>query len=215
MPVSLLEERYMSDIIEGRFPKNRLEALTDGIFAIAMTILVLGIEVPATSAYPDAVSLVLGLLPELYHYALAFGMLMIFWVVHHRQFAMIDHIDSKILWLSGISLLFIALIPFSTSLATGYGDDPLAPIFLEANLLLIGIIYAVVWQYSAGIGLLKATDKQDRIRITTTRTMIIPIASIIAIIIALAGSTWSTIAYLAIPFVKMIHTRHSEMRMRK
>ncbi len=71
----------MSDTIEERFPKNRLEALTDGMFAIAMTILVLGIEVPATATYPDAVSLVLGLLPELYHYALAFGMLMILWVI--------------------------------------------------------------------------------------------------------------------------------------
>ncbi len=205
----------MSDMIEGRFPKNRLEALTDGMFAIAMTILVLGIEVPATATYPDAVSLVLGLLPELYHYALAFGMLMILWVVHHRQFAVVDHIDSKILWSSGISLLFIALIPFSTSLATEYGDDPLAPIFLEANLLLIGIIYAFIWHYTARKGLLKATINQERIRITTVRTLIVPIASIIAITVALAGSTWSTIVYLAIPFVKMIHTRLSERAMTK
>lgn len=205
----------MSDTIEGRFPKNRLEALTDGMFAIAMTILVLGIEVPANETYPDAVSLVLGLLPELYHYALAFGMLMIFWVVHHRQFAMVDHIDSKILWSSGISLLFIALIPFSTSLATEYGDDPLAPIFLEANLLLIGIIYAFVWHYATRNGLLKATIGQERIRITTYRSLIVPIASVFAITVALAGSTWSTIAYLAIPFIKMIHTRLSERAMTK
>ncbi|MDO9538741.1 MAG: TMEM175 family protein [Methanocalculus sp.] len=205
----------MSVMIEGRFPKNRLEALTDGMFAIAMTILVLGIEVPATSTYPDAVSLVLGLLPELYHYALAFGMLMILWVVHHRQFGVVDHIDSTILWLSGISLLFIALIPFSTSLATEYGEDPLAPIFLEANLLIIGCIYAVIWQYTARKRLLKPTIDQDRIRVTTYRTLIVPITSIIAITVALAGSTWSTIAYLAIPFLKVIHTRLSERAMTK
>ncbi|MDO8842153.1 TMEM175 family protein [Methanocalculus sp.] len=205
----------MSVMIEGRFPKNRLEALTDGMFAIAMTILVLGIEVPATSTYPDAVSLVLGLLPELYHYTLAFGMLMILWVVHHRQFGVVDHIDSTILWLSGISLLFIALIPFSTSLATEYGEDPLAPIFLEANLLVIGCIYAVIWQYTARNRLLKPTIDQDRIRVTTYRTLIVPITSIIAITFALAGSTWSTIAYLAIPFLKMIHTRLSERAMTK
>jgi uncharacterized membrane protein len=76
MPVSS-GEQLMSVMIEGRFPKNRLEALTDGMFAIAIIILVLGIDVPATSTYPDAESLVFGLLPELYHYALAFGMLII------------------------------------------------------------------------------------------------------------------------------------------
>ena len=175
------------------------------MFAIAMTILVLGIEVPNATPGQNAYSLVISLIPEFYHYVLAFGMLMIFWLVHHRQFAVLDHIDGTILWLSGLSLLFIALIPFSTALATEYIDDPYAPIFLEANLLAIGCIYAGVWVYAARMGLIKPTITQERIRITTERTMIVPIASIIAIALALAGSTWSTIMYLAIPFIKYVH----------
>jgi uncharacterized membrane protein len=127
----------------------------------------------------------------------------------------VDHIDSTILWLSGISLLFIALIPFSTALAADYNNEPLASIFPEVNLLIIGCIYAVVWQYTARKRLLIATINQERIRVTTERTLIVPVASIIAIGMALAGSTWSTIASLAIPFVKVLHTCLSERRMTK
>ncbi|MCQ1538393.1 DUF1211 domain-containing protein [Methanocalculus taiwanensis] len=195
------------DYSEGRFPKNRLEALTDGIFAIAMTILVLGIEVPSVHLHNNALSVVESIVPDIYHYTLAFLMLMVFWVIHHRQFAKIDHIDSIILWVSGISLLFIALIPFTTALSTEFHGDHLAPVFLEANLLIVGCIYAFFWYYSVKNGLIKSGVPTELIMVSSQRTLIIPITSVIAIGIALAGSTYSTMAYLAIPFVKMIHTR--------
>lgn len=196
-----------NDFSEGRFPKNRLEALTDGIFAIAMTILVLGIAVPSAATNQNSISVISGILPDLYHYALAFLMLMIFWVIHHRQFAKIDHIDSVILWISGISLLFIALIPFTSALATEFDGDHLAPVFLEANLLIIGCIYAFFWYYSVKNNLINPDVTPEQIRLSTHRTLIIPVVSVIAIGMAIAGSHYSTIAYLAIPFAKMIHSR--------
>lgn len=137
-----------NDYSEGRFPKKRSEALTDGIFAIAMTIPGLGIAVPSAATYRDSIPVISSILPDLYHYTLALLMLMIFWILHNRQFGQIDQIDPLILWLYGISLLFIALIPFTSALSTEFHGDHRAPVFLEANLLIIGCIYAFFWHYS-------------------------------------------------------------------
>ena len=106
-------------------PKKRLETLTDGIFAIAMTLLVLSIEVPtftnntASSSIPEFI--LFTLIPQLAVYMLSFVLLTSFWMVHHVLYA-IKSINTKLLWINAIWLMSIAIVPFSTSLVGKYGE---------------------------------------------------------------------------------------------
>ena len=119
------------------FCKNRIETLTDGVFAIAMTLLVTGLDIPklngiATSGTVD--SILLNLFPDFIHYIIAFVLLASFWWSSHLRSHYLQSIDRKMSFLTITTLLFVGLIPFSTNLA---GDFPLnthAVIIFELNL---------------------------------------------------------------------------------
>jgi len=103
-------ERYL--------PTKRLETLVDGIFAIAMTLLVLGLAVPHING-PLSNMVVqnsfYSLLPNLFSFVLSFILLALFWNIHHRIFTQIKFINSTLLWINVVWLLFIVLVPFSAS----------------------------------------------------------------------------------------------------
>lgn len=111
------------------FGKGRIESLTDGIFAFGMTLLVLG------AGYPFAVETLAGRpvsqilvqsVPDIILYVISFLILATFWVSHHTQFHHIRSIDRTLLWLNIIILMFIAFIPFSSSIAGVFPANPLA-----------------------------------------------------------------------------------------
>ena len=97
---------------------DRLETLADGVFAIAMTILVFEITVPdlATGELDQLGSKLLALWPKLLAYVISFIVLGIFWIGHHNQFAFIRRANRTFLWLNIVFLMLIAFIPFSAAL---------------------------------------------------------------------------------------------------
>ena len=122
---------------------KRIETLVDGIFAIAMTLLVLNLNIPQlVYPVPDATmqTILIGLGPKLFTYALSFVLLAIFWRVNHSQFYHIKRVNTSLLWITIIWLLFVALVPFSTSLTGEYGYLTSAQVFFGLNLLIIGSI---------------------------------------------------------------------------
>ncbi len=184
------------------FPKNRIEALTDGIFAFAMTLLVLSLNVPAgIHDAPGAavMAMLAGLVPDLFHYLLAFFILASFWIVHHVQAERLRHIDRTFLWINIVMLLFVTLVPFSVSLVGDYPGETFAAIVFEVNLLGLGLLFAAQWRYATHNRRLvhPGTD----IRRGKQRVMVVPVVSVIAILLALAGWTWSTAIYALIPLV--------------
>ena len=130
---------------------DRIQALTDGIFAISMTLLVLGLEVPRVS--PDAAGDALRRMlsddwPRFEDYALSFLLLGVFWVGHHRQFHFIKRTNETFLWINIIVLMFVAMIPFSTSVMASYDALQQAAVIFEVNLLVIGLGYLLMWTYA-------------------------------------------------------------------
>ncbi|WP_292366233.1 MULTISPECIES: TMEM175 family protein [unclassified Methanoculleus] len=184
------------------FPKNRTEALTDGIFAIAMTLLVLSLDVPAGVHDPsDAViaAMLAGQLPAVYHYFLAFFILASFWVAHHAQVDRLRQIDRTFLWINIATLMFVTLVPFSVSLIGDYPGETFAAVAFEVNLLALGLLFAAQWRYATHTRRLirPGTDIQRG----NQRVMVVPAVSVVAILLALAGWTWSTAIYAIIPLV--------------
>jgi uncharacterized membrane protein len=108
---------------------NRVEAFSDGIIAIAITIMVLDIrlDIPEHNLITSAIewAKLFKLLPHFLSYLLSFVVLGIMWINHHHMFHTIRHVDGKLLWLNLHLLFWLTLVPFSTSLL---GNYPLLPV---------------------------------------------------------------------------------------
>ncbi len=130
--------------------KNRIEALADGIFAVAMTLLVLDIKSPQNRNFETTGDLV-GYLVTLEHsfamYAISFLVLAIFWIGHHVLFHFVRHVDRRLLWLNIAFLLFVTFVPFSTDFLGDHGHLPLPVVVYGVNLIALGALLDVQLRY--------------------------------------------------------------------
>jgi uncharacterized membrane protein len=104
---------------------RRLEAFTDGVFAIAATLLVLDLTSYSLGRVDSDAQLwtALGeMWPQFANFALSFVLLCLLWMTHVQQFESIPRVDSVMIWLNNVRLLFIVLVPFATSLTTEYSE---------------------------------------------------------------------------------------------
>lgn len=184
---------------------RRLEALTDGIFAIAMTLLVLTLdlgEVVSGLTQTKLHHLLLAQLPKFYNYALSFVLLAIFWILHHQQFHYIKKTDQRHLWINIFILMFVALIPFSTSLVGDYSNDWMAEFFFGTNIFILGMLFSLNWHYSTrDYRLIEGKLEQRHIRVGTRRGLVTPLVSLLAILTAFVNPTCSPYVYLLIPVI--------------
>lgn len=119
-------------------PKVRLEALVDGVFAVAMTLLVLEVKVPELANRQSAAELFQGLrqsAPTLVAYFFSFGMLGLFWTWHHRLAAKLARLDVPLL---ALSLLFLSLVSFFPFAAAVLGRYPANPASLGIYMPVVG-----------------------------------------------------------------------------
>jgi uncharacterized membrane protein len=131
----------------------RLLALSDGLFATVLTILVLDLKLElAPDAGPADFTHSIALLwPHLFSYVLTFLVTGLYWLGHHRNFDHIVHYDRRLLWYNLMFLLFVGLLPFTTSLIQGV--NPVLWSFYALNMVFIGLILALIWGYSYTHGL--------------------------------------------------------------
>jgi uncharacterized membrane protein len=134
--------------------KSRLEAFSDGVFAIAATLLVLDLHVQSR---PGQLSQALG--REWPHYAtfvVSFLTIGIIWVNHNSQFERIATVDRPLLFLNLLLLMFVVLIPFPTELLASYlhsgSDQHVAAAVYSGTLLVMGVCFAASWRYVAARG---------------------------------------------------------------
>src|SRR5918993_3965261 len=110
---------------------QRIEAFSDGVFAIAITLLILDLRIPAREG-SDAAGLlnaILGLWPSYFAYALSFTMIGIYWANHHYLFKLFAKTDHGLNLLNLLLLMFIAFLPFPTHvLGTHWPDEASRPV---------------------------------------------------------------------------------------
>ena len=129
--------------------KGRIEALTDGIFAVAMTLLVLDVKLPIEPADLDGPGLraaLLALLPKFESYVVSFIVLCVFWLGHHRLMHQVKEVDHKFLWLNLLFILFITVVPFATSLMGAYRDLDDVAVIYGVNLAAILGVQCLMWR---------------------------------------------------------------------
>jgi uncharacterized membrane protein len=186
--------------------KNRLENFVDAVFAVAITLLVLDLVIPALPhSNVVIIAYLTSLLPKFAGYFLAFFILGIILNIHNRQFKNIEYADQNLWWLNIVFLAFIVLVPFVTSIWTEYGDTTIGVLFFHFNMLISGLILYFIWAYAKNHKYLLRKDITSRtISIITYRNLAIPIASFIAILIAFFTPLLSNIAYLLIILIMFI-----------
>jgi uncharacterized membrane protein len=125
------------------FNKHRVESLSDGIFAIAMTLLILDIKVPVDVAPGQFAAALRATAPEWFGFGITFLLTSMFWVLQHRVFDLVDEIDMRALVPTFVTLGLVCVLPFSTSLMSHHGHEPLAFAVYFGNQLLIAVALTV------------------------------------------------------------------------
>jgi uncharacterized membrane protein len=132
--------------------KTRIEALSDGIFAVAMTLLVLDIKSPVNLYFAttdDLIKYIAALEHSFAMYAISFVVLAIFWISHHLLFHFVRHVDRRLLWLNIFFLLLVTFVPFSTDLLGDHGHLMLPVLVYGTNLIALGSLLALQLRYLA------------------------------------------------------------------
>ena len=130
---------------------QRIEAISDGVFAIAMTLLILDIKVPVSDAInsdADLIKAFFGLTPKLLSYLLSFITLGIYWAAQSTQFHYISKSDRNLNWVDLFFLLFVSLIPFTTAFLSEYISYRFAIFLYWLNIIMLGFILVIHWKYA-------------------------------------------------------------------
>jgi uncharacterized membrane protein len=145
----------------------RIEAFSDGVFAIAVTLLVL--ELPTLVNKADLKAALLGHLGAFIAYAVSFTIILIMWANHHDMFTLIHHVERPFLILNGMLLLFITFLDYPTLLLAEYIGSPgdnanVAMVIYSATGVFIAIGYQAAWAYAKRRRLLRKDVDPDAIR---------------------------------------------------
>ena len=132
--------------------KSRIAALVDGIFAVAMTILVLDLKLPEgvkLSGNSEVWNQLRGLTGRFSMYALSFIVLGSYWIGHHSLFHYVRRVDRVLIWLNLLFLLLITLLPFSTNLLSGHSHLQIPVVVYGTNLFFVSLILLLQVNYLA------------------------------------------------------------------
>ena len=135
---------------EGRLPLGRIEAFSDGVFAIIVTLLVLDLKVPHL-AHPTSVAELarglVALLPAFLSWLISFVIVCKFWLNHHHIIGLARHADYGMVWLNSIFLMGQAFIPFPTAVLGDYAANPLAASLFGCVFALNTVLFIVLRAY--------------------------------------------------------------------
>jgi len=196
-----------SDDLSEYMDTKRLETLVDGIFAIAMTLLVLSLVVPQINApLSNAVvtNAIYNIIPNFIALVISFVLLAIFWKIHHRIFKLIDEMNGTLLWINVIWLLFIVLVPFSTTLTGDYSDYPISHIIFNINMLGVAFLLYLNWHYAVYKNFIHEKVDVDQITFTKRINTAFIMIAILAIVLSFKIPQWAEIVYLLVFPLEMI-----------
>jgi uncharacterized membrane protein len=183
---------------------DRIAAFTDGVIAIAITLLVLNIDVPHLRAEQG------GLLDEeLYHlwrdflaYGISFAVIGRYWLIHHRFFATLERYDRRLVTLNLVFLAFLVLIPFVSDVIGLYGDIATAVIAYAIVLSATAAMNFVIISYGLRRGFVAAAKRSEIESFAGTRGVLVIVFFLISIPIAFLSPLASQLTWLLVFFVR-------------
>ena len=129
------------------YSSSRLEAFSDGIFAIAITLLVLNIQLPENASQISINKALQLSLPKLEVWIISFFIIGGMWIRHHKLLKMVKCINSAFIHLNLIYLMFVTAIPWLVSLIIVYTNQPISIAVFSGGITLLGIVNLFIWIY--------------------------------------------------------------------
>lgn len=165
----------------------RISAFSDGVIAIAVTLLVLNLEVPRVPSGDDSALAegIVDLAPHFFAYALSFAVIGRLWLVHHRFFAALEEFDSRLMIANLFYLALIVLVPFASDVLGTYGEIGVAVMVYAATLGLAGIVNLLMIRYALRADLIKRSERAATEPFGSRGALVIPGAFIVSLPVAL------------------------------
>lgn len=198
---------------------ERLLTLSDGVVAIAMTLLVLQVTVPHLTVHRDEAWALADKLgqsgSEFVSYGISFYVIAQFWLAHHRVFRHVAGHQEGLAWWNFAFLFTITLMPFTSALLGAYPDNPLAVDLLAANLMLASLSTQFVILYGRRRGLLRPGTRPETLRAGHVRAL-----SVVVVVAVSAGVAWwstdvAKLMWISLAFVPELVMRAIDRRERK
>jgi uncharacterized membrane protein len=194
------------------FRTGRLEAFSDGVFAIAVTLLVLDIAVSA-NAEQHLLRSIIDLWPAYLAYVVSFSTIGAAWLAHNAITEYLDRTDAAFVRLNLLLLLFVSFLPFPTRLLADYiGEDSperVAATFYGISLLLTTTMLLVLWRYAVHAGLVRPDAADEEIQLLTQRLtpglggyLVLIVSGLFLPVIAVIGYLGIALYYI-IPFRRL------------
>ncbi len=190
----------------GILPLNRIEAFSDGVIAIIITILVLEIKVPDVHTALDLRSALhdelINTIPKILSYIVSFVVLAVLWVEHHHLFHLIKHSDQGVLWLNSLFLMCLALIPFPTGLIGEYPLEPVSSLWYGAVFILTRLSFLLLrWYVTHKSGLLEEDVSKELHRRIIRRYLLSPVLYAVATLLVFVHPYISLVGFAIIPLI--------------
>jgi uncharacterized membrane protein len=178
---------------------ERMAAFSDGVFAIAITLLVLELHVPTSVPPGGLIELAPEFLPRLAGHVITFAILGIYWVGHHNMFLHIKRHDRTLLWLNNLFLLFVAAMPFPTGLIVQHPNDRLAVIVYAGTLVCAGLSLELIWLYATHRRQLVAHDLDpELITFVHRRVLLAPALYLLAVATSFVSITAAKVLFVVV-----------------
>ena len=173
---------------------ERLAALSDGLFAVAMTLLVLDLRAPSAEAIHsehDLLGALAALAPRLLTYLMSFLTLGIFWLGQQAQLNRLERSDRDLAWMHVAFLCVVSLVPFSTALLAEFITYRVALVVYWANILLLGLVLLATWRHATRAGLIKNDTTPEIVAAICRRITIAQLLYALAAALCLVSTYWS------------------------
>jgi len=193
--------------------RARVLTLSDGVFAIAMTLLVLELRVPERTVNVKAVDVLRDIRPSFIAFLISFFVIASAWANHRDLFEVIRLTDRNLVWLNVVYLLPLTMIPFGAALLSRYGTDKLSLTIYGGLLLAIAVMRLLIWLYATSRPHLLFEPVGRELRRSGVLLVIVPISLYVAAIVLAQvgniGQDVSVVIYALVPvlyFVTIIFT---------
>jgi uncharacterized membrane protein len=188
------------DLEKNTFSTRRLEALTDGVFAIAMTLLILDLHVQDLGQAASSGQLwhaLTNMEGSITSFVISFLLLGSMWAVHMRQFEYIKRADRHLTMINTLRLLAVVFIPLTTSIAGNYSDTVLGRVLFPLNFFALAAVSYWEWAYAVN-DKTKFYDNltADNRRYLEARNRDIIIISFLVVILAIPFGEWAFLLFL-------------------
>ena len=193
---------------------ERLLFFSDAVFAIAITLLIIEVRLPALPEHAtdaDAAAALERIAPAIFAYVLSFATIGLYWLGHWRRYRYIERIDERLVGLNLVQLALVAFIPFPTAMMGDHGDLALVVAIYALSLSAAWVLGPLTWLYAWRAGLVRAGVAAGYVRLAAMRGVAVPLVMLASLPFmpligpSRIGLTWILIVPVQIVLSRLIH----------